>query len=890
MKSSKSSPAPRNVWLGRAGLASVVLGLYGIFQLAPVHLEMPQSTREDWALAWWVGVPLASALICTLAAWKSKLHDRKAFGDFALASVLWAVGTLIWQFVDSSGIQDPFPGWADVAYFGTCFFFLLGTFHYSATDRLITRLQICTFVVSQSAIAIATFLVLLPTMRSSELPGMATFIAYLYPTVWGGSAAFATFCFFLYADPRRRFSVGLLLAGLLTQGAADTYYALDLMGAQYVVGRFFDGLWILAFLFIVWGAIEHLQHARNSAGVTITTSRNQQLAEAFIPAAAILLILGASSAPGLASFGPIFLWIFPPAILFSLSLGLRQHWGLLVERDLRDEADASKEELAKVLESTTDSVLVMNREWQILYVNQQARRLISAVADFKLGDNLWELYPESAKASFRTHYERAFEIQRPVTFDEYVSEAGIWVRVHAYPSGDQLSVFFRDETEQRKTSLDLEFLAHHDPLTGLSNRAVFLNRLSAELGQGGDVAILWLDLDDFKRINDSHGHPVGDELLIEIARRLRVCMRSAQVVARMGGDEFAVLLSKEANPERIAKDIVDMLTDSIRLADRLLSAGVSIGVAKSDGKAISANELIKQADIALYEAKAAGRGSVRTFEPRMQAELLARETTMTELTKAIENDEFELLYQPIVDLHRNRVSSLEALVRWRHPQRGVISPTHFISLAEDVGLIDALGNWVIKRACAEAVNWPPSISVSINLSPLQFKNEALLHEVKSALADAGLCAKRLELEITESVLLNDSAANLAALHNLHEMGVRIALDDFGTGYSSLAYVQKFPFSKIKIDRSFVSDIDSRVESQAIVECIAQLGLTLGVDITAEGVETAQQLARIREKGCTQAQGYLFSGPVPPLAVLPVVSKIQDRARGFAGQLCPKRSL
>jgi diguanylate cyclase (GGDEF)-like protein len=868
------STSARAAWLRRLASAAAVTGAYLLFQQLPLQLDLGDEGKARWALVWWVVTPLATAALCVWVASRASPHDRRAFQAFGIGSFLWAVGTLTWQFVDTEG----FPGWSDVAYLGTCLSFAVGTFQYSATDRVISRLQLCTFAVAQSAVAIAVSLLLLPAVQASKLTAIGTLVACLYPMAWGGAAAFATLCVCLYASPRRRFVVGVLLAGLLAQGAADTLYAFDLMGASYVVGSSFDGLWILAFLLIGWAATDHkASFCRDEHGSAVPSSKRQQRAEAFIPAGAILLIAAAGSFPGVIALGPISVWMLPLTIVFAVSLGLRQHWSLLDERQLRDEAAASREGLALVLESTTDSVLVINRDWEILYVNQQARQFLSKVEGFRLGASIWDLYPETSRSNFRKHYERAFSTQEPVVFQDYVSEAGLWVSVHAYPKEDILSVFFRDITEHHKNASELEFLAHHDPLTHLSNREVFERQLGVELEVGGEVAILWLDLDDFKTVNDSLGHPVGDQLLIKIASRLRACVPSARVVARIGGDEFAVLLTDDPVPEKAAQRIIEALGHPVELEGRSISAAASIGIARTGDHRVSASDLIKQADIALYRAKADGRRSVRLFEPKMQTDLLAREARRTELVAALEKSEFELLYQPIVDLHLNRVTSFEALLRWRHPELGLVLPTDFIPIAEETGLIAPIGEWVLRQACLDAHDWPSPISVSVNLSPVQFRNRNLIDDVGAALRRAGLDAHRLELEITESVLLNDSETNLHLLNTLRQSGVGIVLDDFGTGYSSLAYIQRFAFSKIKIDRSFISDIASGPKAQAIVRCIAQLGQALHVDITAEGVETRQQLGKLREIGCTQAQGYLFSRPVPALAVLPLISRLQSRS-------------
>lgn len=421
-------------------------------------------------------------------------------------------------------------------------------------------------------------------------------------------------------------------------------------------------------------------------------------------------------------------------------------------------------------------------------------------------------------------------------------------------------------------------LALHDALTGLPNRTLFAERLELALAHvqrhGTGLAVLCVDLDRFKQVNDTYGHPVGDALLRVVAGRLRDCLRSTDTVARLGGDEFAIIqapLRRTADANLLAGRIVEALSEPYNLDRQRVSIGASVGLALAPADTVDATDILKMADMALYRAKADGRGLFRMFDSGMDALLQARQSLELDLRRAIEVQEFELHYQPLIDLSSGRVNAMEALVRWRHPERGMVRPDDFIPLAEETGLIVKIGAWVLHRACKDAADWPADVHVAVNVSATQFQHPGLITAVLDALAASALPPERLELEITETAFLADADATLAMLHELRAKGLRFAMDDFGTGYSSLSYLRSFPFDKIKIDRSFVRDIETSSDCKAIVRAVIGLGSNLGITTTAEGVETAAQLMQLRADGCEQAQGYLFSRPVP-------VNEVRDLLR------------
>jgi diguanylate cyclase (GGDEF)-like protein len=377
--------------------------------------------------------------------------------------------------------------------------------------------------------------------------------------------------------------------------------------------------------------------------------------------------------------------------------------------------------------------------------------------------------------------------------------------------------------------------------------------------------VLYIDIDEFKSVNDSLGHMIGDELLKSVAVSLSGCVRETDFVARLGGDEFAIVQTGVTGAADVA-DLVHRIYDAIRAPYECLGHQVttdaSIGIALAPQDGVDLDQILKNADLAMYAAKAAGRRTHRFFETDMDAQVRARRVLEIDLRQAIVDGGFEVYYQPCLDLQDNRITGCEALVRWRHPQRGMISPADFVPIAEDTGLINQLGEWVLTTACKEAATWPADVRLAVNVSPVQFKSGTLALKVIAALAASGLAASRLELEITEAVLIRDDDAALAVLHQLRAIGVRIALDDFGTGYSSLSYLQRFPFDKIKIDRCFVTDIGDPEGSASIVEAVVNIAAARHMTTTAEGVETEQQRELLRALGCSEMQGYLFSPPKP----------------------------
>ncbi|WAJ27180.1 bifunctional diguanylate cyclase/phosphodiesterase [Antarcticirhabdus aurantiaca] len=558
------------------------------------------------------------------------------------------------------------------------------------------------------------------------------------------------------------------------------------------------------------------------------------------------------------------------------------------DRRIAEEALRRSEAFARnILESTTDAVVVLDADWRVRYMNRRAEAFVARTSSLKVGDRLADLYPDHVFGELGRHMRAVTESGQACQVELFAHREKRWVELQICPTDEGgLSIFYRDVTEERRAREETVYLARHDTLTGLANRARFNEALAEMLASGErpDLAVLLFDLDLFKEVNDSLGHPVGDALLRQVAARLGQLVGEDALLARLGGDEFAAILraGRAAEAAEAGARLVDGLRAPFFVEDNRIELAVSVGIAFAarDDADASPEDLFKAADIALYRAKEDGGDTARLFERSMMEHLEARQSMKRALAAAPARGELDLAFQPIIDLENERVEGVEALLRWQHPERGSVSPAEFIPLAEETGLIAEIGDWVLERACREAAGWPAHVSIAVNVSPVQFRSESLPLKVMKALTDSDLPPGRLELEIVESVLLQDSERNMRILHALKAIGVRISLDDFGTGFSSLSYLRVFPFDKLKIDRSFVSDIGRSPQSEAILRAAGELGRALSMTTTAEGVETREQLDWLRANRWSQAQGYVIGRPMPAAQIRDRLGvRPRDQARG-----------
>jgi diguanylate cyclase (GGDEF)-like protein len=548
------------------------------------------------------------------------------------------------------------------------------------------------------------------------------------------------------------------------------------------------------------------------------------------------------------------------------------------------------EQLTVALENMSQGLCMFDHCHRLVVRNRRFEQIYGLDHDaVPLGTHLWDVW-EACKDAGTYTSDQLGEVEADLarqlrTLEESISletlKDGRVISVARVPLPDGGWVTtFEDVTERKRAESQIEHMALHDSLTGLPNRTSFRQRLIqavAGAAPHSQVAVLYLDLDHFKAVNDTLGHPIGDMLLQHVADRLRACLAPSGLVARLGGDEFAIILRNVVSPEQpeaLAQRIIDALNRVFDIQGHRIVIGTSVGIAFASSNDIDPDTTVKSADLALYHAKSEGRNTFSYFEPEMATCLQARRALEVDLRSAIEKGELELHYQPIVTLRTNHINCFEAVLRWRHPTRGSVAPDEFIPLAEDIGLIGQIGAQVLFEACRAAMSWPGDVRVAVNLSPVQVRSQTLAQEIGAALDASGLAPDRLELEITETVLLEDTKRTLSVLGQVRALGVRIAMDDFGTGYSSLNYLRTFPFDKIKIDRSFIADLTVRSDAQAIVRAISALAASLGMATTAEGVETQDQLQFLRSEGCTEVQGYIISAAVRAEAVMPLLAKLE----------------
>jgi diguanylate cyclase (GGDEF)-like protein/PAS domain S-box-containing protein len=658
--------------------------------------------------------------------------------------------------------------------------------------------------------------------------------------------------------------VGIGIAGMHYVGMAAYYVQGSLLwDMPAVVDSVLAGTFLTAASFLA--AIRSHRLGRRIGSAALLTLSICVLHFLGMAAIVVLPDLDAQAPDSAISAGTLAIAVAAGAgLVVLLSLGAVE----LVRRERRrDREEATRMRI--LVDATVEGLLVCDGD-TIVAANRSIANLAGRDDAWLVNRPLTDLLPDLSPATTAGDDAQACEETELTAASGEVIPVEVVTRPIVYGGKPRRVLALRDLRDRRRAEERIRFLAHHDPLTQLPNRTGFAEHLGRAIQQREHnpepFALLALDLDRFKLVNDTLGHAMGDALLVKVAARLRASVREDDLVCRLGGDEFAIVQFARRQPEAataLAARVIELLSRPFIVHGQVLNIGVSVGIAlyPSDGRDIAS--LARNADLALYRSKDEGRGTYRFFETEMDTRMQRRRLLEVELRTALALRQFHLLYQPQLCMQTGLIIGFEALIRWQHPKRGVISPAEFIPLAEETGLIIPIGEWVLREACREAASWDSTASIAINLSPVQFRSPGLVEAVRSACLGARLDPARLELEVTESVLLNDNEATLETLRALKQFGARISMDDFGTGYSSLSYLRSFPFDKIKIDRSFVRDITEASDTAAIVRAIIGLGKSLGMETTVEGVETAEQLALLRREGCDQAQGYFIGRPLPP---------------------------
>jgi diguanylate cyclase (GGDEF)-like protein/PAS domain S-box-containing protein len=885
-------PAPR----GRRTLP-VAVGLATVLFAALLAADLPGDKWISNVGNWLAATAAAVALL--IRAGRGTGRHRLGWGLLGLGVLSWAAGQAVWVWFESiSGVPVPFPSPPDVGYLGLGPFAAAGVLllpgpHQTRPVRLRSLLD--GLLLAGASLLVSWYLLMRPLISASDDPDVR-YAILAYPV---HDVVIVTVALYLvvllHRAGTRDPALVLLAAGMLVVGAADSGYAYVTLVGAYATGGLLDAGWFLGFGLILVAACRPAPTGpppgppRRPVGV-------------LLPYGAVLAALGTAvaveaRAEGLAAV----VW----AVLIVLIV-LRQTLTMLengaLTRDLEArvsartaELSASEQRFRALVQQSSDVVTVVDADSVVRYQSESVERVFGWPAARLTGRTLARLLDRESGARLaaalravagRPYGSTVLELTVPHR-DRRQRQAEMTVtNLLDDPNVRGLVLNTRDITERRQLQEQLVHEAHHDPLTQLANRSLFVERIGEAL-QGrrstDHVAVVVLDLDGFKEVNDALGHAAGDQLLVQVADRLHATVRTGDTVARLGGDEFAVL-AHAADAPAVARRVVTAMAEPFVVDGREVHVGASAGIAAA-GAGVDAVQLMRNADLAMYQAKSAGGGDVAVYHPSLHAGLVERLQLEADLRRALDRGELRLFYQPCVDLADGATVGYEALVRWLHPERGLVPPGEFIAVAEQIGVIGPLGRWVLEQACRQAVEWAAEgrpVRMAVNVSVRQFHRTDLSAEVGAVLAATGLPADRLCLEMTESVLMTDTDANLAQLTRLKQLGVHLAVDDFGTGYSSLAYLRRFPVDVIKIDRSFVDRICDTDDAATLVHTIVQLGRSLGMTTVAEGVEHGGQLDALRAMGCELAQGYHFSRPVPAEVAARLLVGFPDRVTTSMG--------
>jgi diguanylate cyclase (GGDEF)-like protein/PAS domain S-box-containing protein len=829
-----------------------------------------------------------------LAAWacarraRRDPDNRRPWWLLAASAASWAAGAAVWTYEDVVGGRElPFPSVADVGFllavpFALLAFLLLRTTPMPSSRRW--RMVLDGLAVACSLAFVSWALLLGPLFESASTSTLEQALSVAYPIadVVIITVIVLLLPFVTGGPTRRRLTV--VGAGLTLVALADSLFAYATQAGTYLGADVVDTGWFAGFLLVALGA--WLPVPEGDEVDTPAPGAGQSLFFPYLPGALVLVVVG------------VFVRVPHDAFLVVdglLLLGLllvRQFLTLVENRYLTRQLQAKVEagtarlhereaRFAALFRRSSDVVSIVDVDGAVRYQSPSIHAVLGRLPDAVVGTRLLAMVHPDDRRAWDNALARSVA-RRGATVSllwrlQHVDGTWRWLETTVSnlldePSVDGLVLNSRDVTERAALEEQLRHSAFHDPLTGLANRALFRNRvehaLAAGTRHGRTVAVLFVDLDEFKGVNDGHGHAVGDAVLVEVARILTATVRAADTVASLGGDEFAVLLEdgdNEAEVVRTAKRILDAIQVPITVEGRTITVRASIGIATAL-VAGDADDLVRNADVAMYAAKSDGKACVRVFRPEMREQLLERLRFEAELWHVLENDELVVEYQPIVDIDSEAVVAVEALLRWHHPQRGIVPPGAFIPVVEASGLIVPIGAWLLRKTCREVVGWRTPdgrpVDLSVNISPRQLAEDSLVDDVVDALAASGLEPHRLTLEITESILLDDADRKIERLRRLKAVGVKLSIDDFGTGYSSLAYLNRLPVDELKVDRSFLLDLDATGDNGGLVRTILSLARDYGLRTVAEGIERPEQLMRLRLLGCHRGQGFLFAKPMP----------------------------
>jgi diguanylate cyclase (GGDEF)-like protein/PAS domain S-box-containing protein len=853
---------------------------------------------------------LAAAVSCVAKSRRTSGRTRTSWALFGASTLSWGVGQAIWTWYESIlGIEVPFPSLADVGYLGAVPLMAAALLMVPmASQSLANRVRsvLDGLLIAGSLLLISWVLVLGPLIQAGGDSLLGLVISLAYPI---GDVVVVTIVLFMLAGSRQTgvmpVPLPLLASGLVAYAVSDSGFVYGTLTGTYASGAIIDLGWFAGFLLILLAARKPASAARaGTTGPTDARPLGVLLPYMAVLAALVTNILQQLQAGSQGS--SIVFWIRSAVIALMIgrqlltlmeNLGLTRHLEARVAERTAElqartaELQASEQRFEALVQHSSDVVTVVDPDATVVYQSESVNRVFGYSADILSGQRLTSMFDPAEGA-------RLCEGLREVAGQPYgtlVLELSVRHRdghtclaemtitnLLDDPSVGGLVLNTRDISERKQLEDQLVHEAFHDSLTKLANRALFKDRVDQALRRrhhaGEMVAVLFLDLDGFKEVNDSLGHASGDQLLIQVAQRLRSSVRSEDTVARFGGDEFAVLIDTVAHDydaSEAARRIVDGLREPFLVDGQEIHVRASIGIATTGSEAEAedaeatedADRLMRNADLAMYRAKAAGQGSFTRYDPQMHTGLVERLQLESDLRRALDGGELELHYQPTIELATGEICGFEALLRWHHPTRGLISPVDFIPLAESTGLIRPFGQWVLREACRQAVAWDAErygrpLTMSVNVSGRQFEQSDLPTIVAMALAESGLPPARLCLEVTESVLMNDTEENLVLLRRLKDMGVRLAIDDFGTGYSSLSYLHRFPVDTLKIDRSFVERLSQPSGDAALARTIVQLGQSLGMVTVAEGIEQYSQFLALNRMSCELGQGFYFSCPLP----------------------------